>query len=127
VDQYQALLAAPSGLEGIDKADLEYYEAAVASSSGVDLDEPYLPPKSLALFDTTSDGADFDSSLLTASDAVDIERYQHYMKEKTELEDLYGNYVGRPEKMTRGIGGGGSRAGSSLADPYERWLRGFEA
>jgi hypothetical protein len=120
VDQYQALLAAPSGLEGIEKADLEYYEAVVASCSGVDLDEPYLPPSYL---EDDANGGDTPAALLTASSlTVDVERYNLHIKEKAELEELYAGYVRKPERLAQ-IG----TRGGSLTDPYERWLKGFDS
>lgn len=120
VDQYQAILAAPSGLEGIDQADLEFYEAVVASCSGDDLDEPYLPPSYL---EDDADGTEAAPTLLTASSmTVDIERYNQHMKEKADLEDLYAGYVKKPERLAQL----GTRGGS-LAEPYERWLKGFES
>ncbi|KAG8819015.1 phosphatidylinositol-3,5-bisphosphate 5-phosphatase [Serendipita sp. 399] len=124
VDQYQAILTAPSGLEGIDKADLEYYEAAVASCSGNDLDEPYIPPDVLrALADSdVIDLSDFNSSVMVA----DVERYQQHRRDRHELEELYSGYVTKADKLVHGATGQG-RPGANLAEPYERWLRGFDS
>ena len=132
VDQYQALLAAPSGLEGIDKADLEYYEAVVSNSSGLDLDEPYLPPETAAsIVDDLEDAMEgYDAATMTythvtGASAPEIERYQQYLREKLELEELYAGYVEKPEKLSRNVpSGGGGR--SNVAEPYERWLKGFD-
>ncbi|KAG8850186.1 phosphatidylinositol-3,5-bisphosphate 5-phosphatase [Serendipita sp. 411] len=124
VDQYQALLTAPSGLEGIDKADLQYYEAVVASCSENDLDEPYIPPdilSSLPEFDAI-EFSELNSSLMVA----DVERYQQYRRERHELEELYAGYVSKADKLTHGSTGGG-RPGGNIAEPYERWLRGFDS
>ncbi|KAG8749234.1 phosphatidylinositol-3,5-bisphosphate 5-phosphatase [Serendipita sp. 396] len=124
VDQYQALLTAPSGLEGIDKADLQYYEAVVASCSENDLDEPYIPPdilSSLPEFDAI-EFSELNSSLMVA----DVERYQQYRRERHELEELYAGYVSKADKLTHGSTGAG-RPGGNIAEPYERWLRGFDS
>ena len=133
VDQYQALLAAPSGLEGIEEADLEYYEAVVASSSGCDLDEPYLPPQTTTALeneweDEEVDGHDGATTAHTGVSTWELERHQQYLKEKTELEELYAGYVDKPGRLEKNLSsaGGGVRGGNSLAEPYERWLRGFE-
>lgn len=129
VDQYKALLAAPSGLEGIDKNDLEYYEAAVASCSGEDLDEPYLPPEIIPLFEEDAGNGSFDANS-TAHWSWQIERYRQHTREKADLGDLYSGYVGKPSRLARNgpqyANTAGSKAGSSLADPYERWVKGFE-
>lgn len=118
VDQYQALLAAPSGLEGIEKKDLEYYKSVVSSCLPDDLDEPYVPPSYLEEDGAAGEGT---GTLLTASSAtVDIDRYHQHMKEKAELEELYAGYVGKPEKLSQI----GTRAAGGVAEPYERWLKG---
>jgi hypothetical protein len=136
VDQYQGLLAAPSGLEGIDQNDLEYYEAAVASCSPDDLDEPYLPPEIAPLFEDEAGNANpagsFDATTHTATNGQwswQVERYQQHTRDKADMEELYSNYVGRPLKLARsGLQHANTIAskGSSLADPYERWVKGFE-
>jgi len=126
-------LAAPSGLEGIDKADLEYYESVVASASGFDLDEPYLPPQTAAsLAEELETPADeYDAATMaythvTGANAPEIERYQQYLKEKMELEEMYAGYVGRLEKLAKNVASSGTAKTGSISEPYERWLRGFD-
>ncbi|CAG7855197.1 Polyphosphoinositide phosphatase; AltName: Full=Phosphatidylinositol 3,5-bisphosphate 5-phosphatase; AltName: Full=SAC domain-containing protein 3 [Serendipita indica DSM 11827] len=124
VNQYQALLAAPSGLEGIDKADLEFYEAVVASCAGEDLDEPYFasyPPAGTSEMEQD----DVMEGTVVSGPTTDVERYQQRVRERQEKEELFALYVDKPKKLERGAAGG--RGPSSLAEPYERWLKGFDA
>jgi hypothetical protein len=65
------------------------------------------------------DAATMAYTHVTGASASEIERYQQYLKEKMELEEIYAGYVGRPEKLAKNV------ANSNLAEPYERWLRGF--
>ena len=126
VNQYQALLAAPSGLEGIAKADLEFYEAVVASCSGEDLDEPYFASYPATGIGEGEEQDDMmEGTVVSGQTATEVERYQQRVRERQEKEELFASYVDKPKKLARGATGG--RGPTSLAEPYERWLKGFDA
>jgi hypothetical protein len=72
------------------------------------------------------DAATMAYTQVTGASAPEIERYQQYLKEKLELEELYAGYVGKPEKLAKNVSSSGTaRASSNVSEPYERWLRGF--
>jgi hypothetical protein len=70
------------------------------------------------------DAATMAYTHVTGASAPEIERYQQYLKEKMELEELYAGYVGKPEKLAKNVAT--ARASSNISEPYERWLRGFD-
>lgn len=109
----------------------------MASCSPDDIDEPYLPPEIAPMFEGEVGNANqssFDATTSANTAAYvqwswQTERYRQHMREKAEMEESYANYVGRPLRLAKinlqHANTIGSK-GSSLADPYERWVKGFE-